>query len=129
MSQMVLKPVITEKSLMQAGQGTYVFVVPMSANKLTIAEAVKTQFKVDPTDVRVSIAKGKLKRFKQIKGRRVDTKKAYVTLTKGQSIAAFNLGQEGEVKTKVRSKNDKDAKASDRAKRVERADKQKAEKK
>lgn len=106
MNTMILKPVITEKSLSQAGKGTYTFAVPMNSNKLLIAEAVKAQFKVDATDVRISITKGKMKRFKQIKGRRINVKKAFVTVAKGQSIAIFNLGQEEEVKTSVRTKKD-----------------------
>jgi len=103
----IVRPVITEKSLKQAGFGVYTFLVPMDSNKLTIADAIKAQFKVDSTDVRISINKGKVKRFKQIKGRRVDTKKAFVTVTKGQKIAAFDLGQEEETKTKVIKKADK----------------------
>lgn len=114
MNTMILKPVITEKSLNQAGKGTYTFAVPMNSNKLTIAEAVKAQFKVDATDVRISITKGKMKRFKQIKGRRIDVKKAFVTVAKGQSIAIFNLGQEEEVKTSVRTKKDAKAKTDDK---------------
>ena len=118
MNTMILQPVITEKSLMQAGKGTYMFRVPMDSNKLTIAEAVKAQFKVDAIGVRVSVSKGKLKSYKRIKGRRVDTKKAFVTVSKGQSIAVFNLGQEEDVKTSVRKKDDKKASKS--------ADKEKA---
>ncbi len=117
MNTMILQPIITEKSLTQAGNGTYTFRVPMESNKLTIADAVKAQFKVDATDVRISVSKGKLKSYKRIKGRRIDTKKAYVTVAKGQSIPAFNLGQEEEVKTSVRKKDDKKAaKAADKEK-------------
>ncbi|MEI7818869.1 MAG: 50S ribosomal protein L23 [bacterium] len=103
---LIMKPVITEKSLTQVGSGVYTFMVPMTANKLTVAQAVKAQFKVDATDVRISVSKGKVKRTKQIKGRRVDKKKAFVQLAKGQKIAAFDMGQE-EVKTTVRKKDDK----------------------
>lgn len=91
---LVIVPRITEKSLSQAAKGVYTFIVPMSTNKIEISRAVKEQFRVDTTDVRISIAKGKKKRFKQVKGRRIDTKKAYVQVAKGQKIAAFDLGQE-----------------------------------
>lgn len=91
---LILKPRITEKSLMEASRGVYVFDMPMTANKIEIARAIKSQFKVDAINVRIVVSKGKIKRFKQMKGRRVDTKKAYVQVAAGQKIAAFDMGQE-----------------------------------
>ncbi len=90
----ILVPRITEKTLADAARGVYTFTVPMAANKIEVARAAKDQFKVDATDVRIAIHKGKEKRFRQIKGRRTDVKKAYVQVAKGQKIAAFDLGQE-----------------------------------
>lgn len=101
---LVIVPKITEKTLMQATKGVYTFMVPMSTNKIEIARAVKDQFKVDATDVRISIAKGKEKRFKQVKGRRVDIKKAYVQVAPGQKISAFDLGQEEPAKEDKKAK-------------------------
>lgn len=101
---LILKPIITEKSLSQAARGVYTFAVPRASNKLTIAQAVKEQFKVDSTDIRISITKGKVKRFRQVKGRRVDVKKAFVQLVSGQRIAAFDLGQETPEPTKKPAK-------------------------
>lgn len=117
MSNIILVPRITEKTLLSAGKGLYTFTVPMSANKIEIARAAKTQFKVDATVVRISIMKGKTKKFRQVTGRRVDVKKAYVQVAPGQKISAFDLGQEDE-------KTDKKAKKADK-----KAEKQKAEKK
>lgn len=91
---LVIKPVITEKSLHQAAHGVYTFIVPMEANKLTVAQAVEDLFKVETSDVRMAIMKGKVKTYRQIKGRRSNRKKAYVQLVKGQKIEAFDLGQE-----------------------------------
>ena len=93
---LILKPLITEKSLGQAARGIYTFAVPMSSNKLMVAQAVKEQFAVNPTDVRVAITKGKVKRTKNVKGRRVDVKKAFVQLATGERIGAFDMGQEAE---------------------------------
>ncbi len=90
MKQVVIKPVITEKSMRLAGAGTYMFDVSSYANKVTVAEAVKAQFKVDPTEVRTTILKGKVKQLKGIKGTRKDKKRAYVTVKKGQTISAFD---------------------------------------
>lgn len=105
---LILKPVITEKSLKQATSGVYTFGVPMSSNKMMIAQAVKEQFSVNPTEVRIAITKGKIKRLKNVKGRRVDIKKAFVQLTAGERIAAFDMGQEPEaVEKKPAKKADK----------------------
>lgn len=89
MSQLVLKPRISEKAIALAEKGVYVFEVPSSANKIEIAKAVKTVFNVDATDVNILIHKGKVKRFRRAVGREKDMKKAMVTLKKGQSIDLF----------------------------------------
>lgn len=89
MSNMLLKPRISEKAIMLAEKGTYVFEVPSSANKVEVTKAVQAAFKVEVTNVNIIIAKGKIKRFKKLLGRQNDTKKALVTLKKGQSIALF----------------------------------------
>lgn len=94
MADIVLKPVITEKSMRLAATSTYMFDVSMRANKPLIAEAVKKQFKVDPIKVRLAIVKGKEKRFKGIVGKRRDIKRAYVSLKKGQKIKAFDVVEE-----------------------------------
>lgn len=103
---LILKPRITEKTLIEASRGVYVFDTPMTANKIEIARAVKSQFKVDAIDVRIVVSKGKIKRFKQVKGRRVDTKKAYIQVAAGQKIAAFDMGQEEVAEPKKTKKKD-----------------------
>jgi large subunit ribosomal protein L23 len=89
MSQLVLTPKISEKAIFLAERGIYVFEVPSSTNKIEVKKAVETAFKVNVTDVNIVIAKGKLKRFKQVLGRQSDTKKAMVKVKAGQSIALF----------------------------------------
>ena len=89
MSTMILKPIISEKSMRLAATGTYMFEVPKSANKLLVSDAVKTAFKVDVIGVRISILKGKVKRFKGMAGKRSDAKRAYVTVKSGQKISVF----------------------------------------
>jgi large subunit ribosomal protein L23 len=86
---MQLAPRISEKAIALAENGTYVFDVPTSANKVEIAKAVAEAFKVEVADVNIMIVKGKLKRFKRMLGRQKDVKKALVTLKKGQKIALF----------------------------------------
>ncbi len=88
-----LAPRITEKAIALAEQGTYVFDVPASANKIEITKAVEKSFNVNVTDVNIIITKGKLKRFRQVLGRQRDTKKALVRLKKGEKIALFEGAQ------------------------------------
>ncbi len=82
----ILSPVITEKATVLSEQNKVVFRVAMDASKDEIAAAVEELFKVTVTKVNTLITKGKTKRFRGIKGRRNDVKKAIVTLADGQSI-------------------------------------------
>ena len=82
----ILSPVITEKATLLSEQGKVVFRVADDATKDEIAAAVEELFKVKVTKVNTLVTKGKTKRFRGIKGRRSDVKKAIVTLADGQSI-------------------------------------------
>jgi large subunit ribosomal protein L23 len=82
----ILAPVITEKATMLSEQNKVVFRVAMDASKDEIAAAIEELFKVTVTKVNTLVTKGKTKRFRGIKGRRNDVKKAIVTLAEGQSI-------------------------------------------
>lgn len=89
MSHVILTPKISEKAIYLADRGIFIFEVPTSTNKIEVAKAVEAQFKVNVTDVNMVIAKGKVKRFKQVFGRQKDTKKAMVKLKAGQKIELF----------------------------------------
>lgn len=93
-TQLKIVPHISEKAYGQSQNATYVFKAPVTANKQQIAEAVEAQYAVKVADIRVVIAKGKLKRTvrngKPYKGYRNDVKKAYVTLVEGDSIKIFD---------------------------------------
>jgi large subunit ribosomal protein L23 len=82
----ILKPVITEKSTMASEQGAVVFEVAPSATKPLIKEAVEALFGVKVKAVNTTITKGKTKRFRGVPGRRKDVKKAYVMLEEGNAI-------------------------------------------
>jgi large subunit ribosomal protein L23 len=82
----IRRPVITEKATMASEHGAVVFEVSIDANKPAIKEAVETLFGVKVKAVNTTITKGKAKRFRGIKGRRADVKKAYVTLEEGNTI-------------------------------------------
>ena len=82
----ILAPVITEKATILSEQNKVVFRVADTASKDEIAAAVESLFKVNVVKVNTLVQKGKTKRFRGILGRRVDIKKAIVTLAEGQSI-------------------------------------------
>ena len=82
----ILAPLITEKATVLSEQNKVVFRVAMESTKDEIAAAVEELFKVRVTKVNTLIQKGKTKRFRGRPGRRVDVKKAIVTLQEGQSI-------------------------------------------
>lgn len=112
-----LKPRMSEKtySIYQA-ENTYVFTVPSTANKMTVALAVESQFDVSVENVRMLVEKGKAKSSYQknsnpVKGKRSNRKKAFVKVKKGQSIPIFASVEEAEKKAqkaeKKSKKNDK----------------------
>jgi large subunit ribosomal protein L23 len=82
----IVRPVITEKSTMASENNQVVFNVRPEATKPQIKQAVERLFDVKVKAVNTLNRKGKVKRFKGIPGRRKDTKKAVVTLEEGQSI-------------------------------------------
>lgn len=97
-THLTLIPHISEKAYAQSLSNTYVFKVPVAANKQQIIAAVTTQYSVKVADARIVIAKGKVKRSvkggKQYSGQRSNTKKAYVTLVEGDSIKIFDKIEE-----------------------------------
>ena len=82
----VLAPHITEKATVLSEQNKVVFKVAKDASKDEIASAVEALFNVTVTKVNTLVMEGKTKRFRGVKGRRSDIKKAIVTLAEGQSI-------------------------------------------
>lgn len=79
-------PIITEKSQLAAEFNKIVFKVAPEATKTQVKDAVSGIFGVDVVKVNMVNLHGKVKRFKGIKGRRNDTRKAIVTLKEGQNI-------------------------------------------
>jgi large subunit ribosomal protein L23 len=86
MYEIIRHPVITEKATLLSEFNQVSFKVPLDASKPEIKAAVEDLFKVKVTAVNTLRAKGKVKRFRGGLGKRVDTKKAVVTLAEGQSI-------------------------------------------
>jgi large subunit ribosomal protein L23 len=82
----IRSPVVTEKSTLASEHGQVVFDVAIDATKPQIKAAVEALFSVKVKTVNTNIRKGKVKRFRNVKGVRNDVKKAIVTLVDGQSI-------------------------------------------
>jgi large subunit ribosomal protein L23 len=81
--EIIVRPVVTEKSTGLYENGQYVFVVAPDANKIEIAHAVETLFNVKVKDVRTMQYRGKERRVGRHTGRRAAWKKAVVTLRSG----------------------------------------------
>ena len=87
----ILKPVVSEKSYGLLDAGVYTFVVHPDANKSEIRDAVQQIFNVRVANVNTLNRKGKRKRNRRSHtfGRRADTKRALVTLAAGDRIELF----------------------------------------
>ncbi len=88
--EVLVKPIVTEKSSGMMAEGKYTFKVDKAANKIEIKHAVEAIFKVDVTDVKTMNMPGKLKRQGKTQGMTSEWKKAIVTLKSGQTLPIFD---------------------------------------
>ena len=85
----IIHPIITEKTTMLQEQGKYVFKVDKRANKKEIMQKVKEIFNVEPVSCNIINVRGKRKRERYKEGFTSSWKKAIVTLKEGQKIEFF----------------------------------------
>ena len=87
----ILRPVVSEKSYGLLDSGVYTFVVPRTATKVEVREAVESIFDVQVVKVNTLNRKGKRKRNRKSAtfGTRADTKRAIVRLAPGARIDLF----------------------------------------
>ena len=86
----LIRPVISEKSTQQTERNNYTFAVARDANKFQIKAAVEAEFKVNVLDVRVLTVKPKQKRRgRRQSGMTAAWRKAVVTIAQGQKIQFF----------------------------------------
>lgn len=85
----ILAPVVSEKSYSLLDDNAYTFVVHKQANKVEIKQAVEKIWGVRVLTVNTLNRKGKAKRFRFTQGRRPDTKRAVVKLAQGDRIDIF----------------------------------------
>ncbi len=85
----ILRPVVSEKSYNLLDDGKYTFVVAPDANKTEIKIAIETIFGVKVASVNTLNRQGKRRRTRYGYGKKVDTKRAIITLAEGESIDIF----------------------------------------
>jgi large subunit ribosomal protein L23 len=85
----VIKPIITEKSMDGLQAGKYTFKVAKDANKIEIADAVEKLFNVEVAKVRTINCNGRTKRVGRFVGKTASWKKAIVTLTEDSKTIEF----------------------------------------
>lgn len=85
-NNILIKPLLTEKTTSLVQKGVYVFVVNNKANKNKIKEGVEKLFKVKVAVVRLSVRKGKIRKVgkKMIPKKKPDRKIAFVKLSEGK---------------------------------------------
>ena len=88
-SDIILKPILSEKSYADIANKKYTFKVAKSANKVEIKKAIEDIFGVKVKSVNTANIDGKLKRQGKTQGYTSDYKKAYVTLTEDSKTIEF----------------------------------------
>ena len=90
--EVIVRPLITEKTSAARVRGEYAFEVHPTATKTQIRQAIQDLFKVNVTDVWTSNVRGKEKRMGRTVGRRPAWKKAIVKLKEGETIEGIFEG-------------------------------------
>lgn len=88
----IIRPIITEKSMMGIAEKKYTFEVAKTATKIDIANAVEEAFKVKVAKVNTVSVRGRLKRQGRTQGYTKSWKKAVVTLTEDSKSIEFFEG-------------------------------------
>lgn len=88
----IVAPVVSEKSYSLIDNNAYTFLVHPNSNKTEIRQAVETIWDVKVLKVNTANRKGKVKRFRFTQGKRPDTKRAVVKLAPGDKIEIFEQG-------------------------------------
>ena len=103
--EVIVKPIITEKSSTSVAEGKYTFKVAKKATKVEIANAVEALFDVKVLSVNTMTVKGKEKRVGANSGKRPDWKKAIVTIDTNPSEESYLSKGGKEVKSDKKYKD------------------------
>ena len=85
----IIRPIITERSMVDVANKKYVFEVAKDAGKVEIKNAVETAFGVKVAKVNTINVDGKLRRYGRFEGYTASRKKAIVTLTEDSKAIEF----------------------------------------
>lgn len=89
--EIIVRPLITEKTMKLVEEGKYTFEVKQGANKVEVKKAVEELFKVEVTAVNMMNTLRKRRRVGKYEGLRPSVQKAIVTLAKGQKLDVFEI--------------------------------------
>lgn len=92
MQDVILSPIITEKSMQLVKSGKYTFRVAKAADKTKIKKALKEKFSVDVVDISTMIVKPERKNVQRHEYILPAYKKAIVKIAEGQKIDLFEIG-------------------------------------
>ncbi len=101
----IVRPIVTEKSNSDIEMGKYTFEVAKNATKIQIADAVQKLFDVKVLNVNTISVKGKMKRMGQHEGKRPDWKKAIVTIETNPKEMSYTAKGGKEVKISKKYKD------------------------
>jgi large subunit ribosomal protein L23 len=87
--QIIIEPIVTEKTNAMRENHRYVFRVDSRANKLQVMQAVRKLFNVHPLGCNIIVVKGKPKRQRYALGYTARWKKAIITLNPTEKIGIF----------------------------------------
>jgi large subunit ribosomal protein L23 len=87
--QVIIEPVLSEKTNVMREEGKYVFKVDPAATKVQVKEAISKLFNVHPISCTIMVVGGKPKRVRYKAGYTSSWKKAIVRLPKNEKIALF----------------------------------------
>jgi len=85
-SEILIRPILTEKAVNKQADNCFTFEVGRKANKITIAKAIKEKYNVKPKKVNIIKVAGKIARYGRSVGRTKNWKKAIVFLRPGDKI-------------------------------------------
>ena len=89
--EILVRPLITEKSMKLVDEGKYTFEVKQGANKVEVKKAVEELFKVEVTAVNMMNTQRRRRRVGKYEGLRPAVQKAIVTLAEGQKLDLFEI--------------------------------------
>ena len=89
----IIRPIVSEKSYAGLERNTYTFLVDPRANKTEIKEAIQKIWNVQVVSVNTLMRRGKVKRRRYTQGKRADQKRAIVTLAEGDTIEIFETAK------------------------------------